>query len=161
MTTTSFLWAAQSSVVLANGNLASTSNGSSVATTAALDVRSGGNAILLVHVDFLLAVKWTTVTNIAAGTIVADLYLVPSLDGTNANDVDQAAAASFIPLNFRVGSFRAAKVPTSNTLTYFAITGVVVKPNTYTVYLINRSGQTFSNSSDGSVTAYATNLKAA
>jgi hypothetical protein len=152
--TTNFLWASQSSINLANGNLGSASNGSAVAaTTADLDVRTAGNAALMTDFDFLLISQFATVTGIAANTVIADLFLLPKLDGTNLPQIDTTGGSSYIPPEFRVGSFRAAKVPVANTDTYYSITGVVLKPNLYTAYILNRAGQT--QSANATLRAYA------
>ncbi|WP_273704152.1 hypothetical protein, partial [Candidatus Accumulibacter vicinus] len=78
---------------------ASLSNNSAGAAnaTADLDARAGGNLARDLAVLFELTMRWATVTGIVAGTVVADLYLVPLLDGTNLPDLDLTAGASRLP----------------------------------------------------------------
>ena len=109
-----------------------------------VDARSGGNVADLFSALFSLTVQWATVTGIAAGTTIADLYLLPAIDGTNYPDIDTTAGASYIPYTSRVGSFVAAKAPTANTNAMFSSTPVDLFPTLYTAYIINRSGQTMS-----------------
>lgn len=111
-----------------------------------VDFRSGGTANLIEQMLAFAELKaqWSTVSGIAAGSLIADLYLVPKLDGTNAVDIDTTGGASFIPSTFRVGSFMAAKQPTSSTDARFATAVFELFPALYTAYIINRSGQTIS-----------------
>jgi hypothetical protein len=155
MATTNFYWASQTAITLTSTG-GSTTNGSYTAAGTDLDVRSGGNASLLTDFDFLLICQVATATGIALGTIMADLYALPKLDGTNLPQIDTASAAAYAPNNFRVGSFIAAKILTTSTDTYFAITGVLLKPNLYTLAIINRCGQTIS--ANWTLKAYCTNM---
>jgi hypothetical protein len=127
-----------------------TSTGASLTTGSAglagtqLDCRAAGNAADLFAALFSLTAQWATVTGIAAGTTIADLYLVPAIDGTNFPDIDTTAGASYIAYPHRVGSFVAAKAPTANTNALFQSQPVDLMPVLYNVYIINRSGQTMS-----------------
>lgn len=124
----------------------SITNLSAVSAGADIDFRAaGGNADDDAGV-FELTCQWATVTAIAAGTIVGDLYLVPKMDGTNASQqLDTTGGSSYIPYTCKVGSFIAAKVPTANTDAKF-VSGVLdviqFLPLLYTPYILNRSGQT-------------------
>ncbi|WP_371767495.1 hypothetical protein [Massilia sp.] len=109
-----------------------------------LDARAGGALADLFIALFSLTAQWTTITGIAAGTTVADLYLVPIIDGTSSPDVDLTVGASYIPYTMRAGSFAAAKTPTANTNALFASLPVDLFPTLYNVYILNRSGQTIS-----------------
>src|SRR4051812_31484609 len=65
--------------------------------TANLDARTGGNLPEDFQGWFELICQWGTVTSIAARTIVAELYLVPLLDGTNVSQqLDTTAGSSYI-----------------------------------------------------------------
>jgi hypothetical protein len=77
--------------------------------------------------------------------VVADLYLVPALDGTNFADVDIAnASTDYISPAHYVGSFvNDLHNPVINTSYRFGVTNVDLQPLLYKPYLINRSGQTF------------------
>src|SRR5580765_3699126 len=101
--------------------LPTAANGSAV-SAGDLDFTSGGGVANLVEKLFgriRATLKWATVTNIGAGTVIADVYFVPKLDGTNLPQIDTTASASFIPATYRVGELIAAKIPTANTATIF------------------------------------------
>lgn len=126
---------------------ASLTNGSGAAAGTDLDVRAAGNAADDGAAILQLTCQWGTVTGIAAGTLLADLYLVPKMDGTNLPQVDLTSGSSYIPFVHRVGGFIAAKVPTASTDTIFAtgsLDQIPLMPLLYTAHLINRSGQTIS-----------------
>lgn len=118
----------------------------SAALAGTLDVRSGGGAATadMFTVLFSLTAQFATVTGIAAGTTIADIYLVPAIDGTNFPDIDTTPGAAYIPYTMRVGSFVAAKAPTAATNMMFQSASVDLMPVLYNVYLIDRSGQTVS-----------------
>ena len=122
----------------------STSNGNATSAGAgSLDLRSGGttNAVEALCGYFELTAQWATVTSIAQGTIVADLFLVPSIDGTNYATVD----TTYISPNLRFGQFVNALASPSTSTNYRFATGVGdLFPTLYTPYIINRSGQTIS-----------------
>jgi hypothetical protein len=129
--------------------VALTTTGASMTTGSAtlagtLDARAGGNAPDMLAALFSLLVQWATVTGIAAGTVVADLYLVPAIDSATFPDIDTTAGASYIPYTMRVGSFVAPKAPSANTNMLFQSAVVDLMPALYNVYVINRSGQTMS-----------------
>jgi hypothetical protein len=127
-----------------------TSTGASIATatagiangTANFDARSTGNAPDDLQAQFELTVQWATITSIVAGMVVAELYLLPVLDGTNAPDVDTTSGSSNIPAGAYVGAFVCAKAPTANTNMRFITGNVSVNPLLYQPYILNRSGQT-------------------
>ncbi|WP_198116924.1 hypothetical protein [Massilia rhizosphaerae] len=93
---------------------------------------------------FTLTAQWATVTGIAAGTTVADLYLVPAIDGSTFPDIDTTSGSSYVPFTMRVGSFVAPKAPSAGTNMTFQSNSVDLFPVLYNVYIINRSGQTMS-----------------
>lgn len=129
-----------------------TSTGASIAqntaavanATADLDCRSAGNAAEDLEAIFSLQCQWATVTNIVGNTPIADLHLIPALDGTNFPDVDTTASASNLGITTRVGSFICAKAPTANTNMLFVTAQVILLPILYRPYIINVSGQTIS-----------------
>lgn len=129
-----------------------TSSGASLSTgsagiangTANFDARSGGNFEDDFAAQFELICQWATITGITAGTIVADLYLLPRLDGTNAPDIDTTSGTSRLPFNAYVGSFEATKAPTANTDARFITAPIAFNPLLFLPYIINRSGQTIS-----------------
>ena len=140
------LWKEQGIVTLTTALGALIQNGGGIANaTANLDCRTAGNAADMFTAGFELSVlQWSTITGIVAGTIVGDLYLVPSLDGTNVATVNIAnAATDYISSNFRVGSFICPLTAVASTSYRFAILNVDLQPFLYTPYIINRSGQTF------------------
>lgn len=94
---------------------------------------------------FALSAAWSSVPT-GAGTTVADLYLVPSIDGgTTFPDVDMTAGSSYVAWTHRWAStFVASKVPTSGVAMNFATLPGDLGPYVYNVYLINRSLQTIS-----------------
>jgi hypothetical protein len=119
----------------------SLTNGSAGGTSVDFDARFGGNAPDDMAAQFELTCQWATVTGIAAGTNVADLYLVPVLDGTNAPDVDLTAGTSKLPFAAYAGSFEAQKTPGANTNARFVSPLIQFNPLLYKAYIINRSGQ--------------------
>lgn len=148
-------WSERAALTLTSSG-ASLTNGSCGAAGTDLDARASGNAAQDFVADFELVCQWSTVTGIAAGTIVADLYLVPKLDGTNLPQIDTTAGASYIPFAHKCGSFVAAKAPSASTDTRFHVPNVDLHPLLYTAHIINRSGQTVSaNWSLKAVTAQA------
>jgi len=93
-----------------------------------------------------LLAQWSTITGITVRVVVADLYFVPAVDGTNYADVDTTSGSSFISSNYRVGSFVAHKQLVTATNYRFATAPFDLFPLKYNVYLLNVSGQTMSAS---------------
>lgn len=125
-----------------------TSTGASLTTGSAgdaattLDARSGGNAAQDLQARLELVCQWATITGIVKGTVAAELYLLPALDGTNYPDVDVTSGASAIPYESFVGQFTCIKAPTANTNMRF-VSGVIdLHPVLYKAYILNKSGQT-------------------
>lgn len=110
--------------------------------TANLDARAGGNFGDDLAAIFELIAQWSSTSGISAGTIVADLYLVPAIDGTNWPDLDTTAGASRLPASCLAGSFEAVKQPTAATDTRFVSSAVALQPLLYRPYIVNRSGLT-------------------
>jgi len=127
-----------------------TSSGASLTTGSAgsagtdLDCRASGNSAEDLQGQFELTCQWTTITSIAVNTVIAELYLVPKLDGTNLPDVDTTAGSSALPSPTYAGVFVATKAPTASTNARFVTGNVQFNPLLYTVYILNRSGQTIS-----------------
>lgn len=135
---------------------ASTTN-LSAASAGTVDLRSGGTTNLIEQLQAFaeLTCQWSTITGIADGTIVADCYFVPALDGSNYASVDLTSGAAFIASNYRVGSFVAAPAPTASTNYLYATAPFDLFPALYTIYIINRSGQTISANWTLKLLAYA------
>ena len=123
----------------ATGASLTTGSAGSAATT--LDARTAGNAADFFAALFSLNLQFAA-TGPVAGTNVADLYLVPSLDGTTYPDVDTTAGTSYIPFTMRVGSFVCHKTIAATTSYTFQSNAVDLLPVLYTAYIINRSGVT-------------------
>lgn len=122
----------------------SLTNGSAGSAGTDLDVRAAGNSEGDLLCRFELIAQWATVTGIIAGTTVAELYLVPKLDGSNLPDVDLTAGTSRLPSTTFASTFEATKLPTASTDARF-ISGLVdLFPGLYTAHIRNASGQTIS-----------------
>lgn len=134
----------EQSIITLTSTGASLTTGSSGLAGTQLDCRAAGNAADLFTASLSLTAQWATVTGIAAGTTIADIYLVPAIDGTNFPDIDTSTGASYIPFTMRVGSFVASKAPTATTNALFQSAPIDLMPVLYNVYIINRSGQTIS-----------------
>jgi len=120
---------------------ASLTNGSG-GSAGDIDLRTSGGYEGDFEVQFELICQWATITSITNNTIVAELYLVPKMDGTNAPDVDTTSGASNFPQSAFGEWLVACKAPTANTDMRFTTKKFPVAPRLYTVYLKNRSGQT-------------------
>ncbi len=125
---------------------ASLTNGSAAVAnaTADFDARSSGNFPDDLQAQFEFVGQWATVGAIAGGTTVAELYLVPILDGTNLPDVDLTSGSSYLPPVAFVAAFTATKAPTSATNMRFVSNIVSFNPLLHRPYILNRSGQTIS-----------------
>lgn len=141
--TGNIVWKEQAIVTLTSSG-ASLTNLSAGSAGTALDCRAGGNAADLIAAIFSLQCQCGTVTGITAGTVIADLYLVPAIDGTNYPDVDTTAGASYIAHPMRVGQFVAPKAMTASTNMLFQSAPVDILPLLYTAYIKNFCGQTIS-----------------
>lgn len=126
---------------------AMTTGSAAAAATADLDVRASGNAAQDMLASFELFCRWTTITGILNGVAVAELYLVPLLDGTNLPDVDLTAGTSALPASSLVGMFIANKQAVTVTDMRFPLGPVPLFPALYRAYLLNRSGQTMTTTS--------------
>jgi hypothetical protein len=123
----------------------SLTSGTAVAAATNFDARSSGNAPDDFVAQFELVCQWATITGIVAGTIAAELYLLPILDGTNAPTVDTTGGSSRLPVASYAGAFECTKAPTANTNMRFVSPIVQFNPLLYTPYVLNRSGQTISS----------------
>lgn len=133
----------QSIVTLTSTGASLTNLSAGVANgTADLDCRSAGNAAEVASAMFWLQMQWVTITGILNGVDVADLYLVPLVDGTNLPDLDLTAGASHISPNFYAGSFICDKQAVTNTNMLFTLGPVELFPVLYRPYILNQSGQT-------------------
>lgn len=132
------------SIVTLTSSGSSLTNGSAgvANATADFDARSSGNFPDDRAAQFELICQWATVTGIVAGTIVAELYLLPALDGTNYPDIDTTSGSSKLPFTALVGLFEVQKAPTANTDARFNSSIVQFNPLKFKPYLLNKSGQT-------------------
>jgi len=112
--------------------------------TADLDARSSGNAPDDMQCRLELVCQWATITSIVAGTIAAELYLVPVLDGTNVPDIDTTGGSSRLQYSTYVAPFECPKAPTANTNMRLITGPIYIDPLLYKPYILNRSGQTIS-----------------
>ena len=138
--------AKESAIVTLTSAGASLTTGSAGAAngTADFDARSAGNAADDLRAQFELTCQWGTVTGITANTVVAELYLVPALDGTNFPDIDTTSGSSVLPMATYVGPFVATKAPTASANARFVSPAVDLLPVLYRPYIKNTSGQTIS-----------------
>ena len=136
--------AKERAVIVLTSTGASMSSGSAIAVGTDLDARTGGNAPDDLLCKFQLTCQFATVTGIAVDTIIADIYLLPKLDGTNLPTIDATSGASALPYSCFVGSFVAVKVPTAAVDMLIVSPRVDLDPLLHTVHLIGRSGQTIS-----------------
>jgi hypothetical protein len=121
--------------------------GTAVAGTTNFDARNAGSAGVIQNIEatFELVCQWSTVTGIVAGTVAAELYAVPAIDGTNFSDVDTTGSTSFISYPAYLGNFVCSKVPTGSTNMRFHSTPIRIRPFLYKPYILNRSGQTIAS----------------
>jgi hypothetical protein len=135
----------RSIVTLTTAGAALSNNSAAVANaTADLDARNTGNAGEDFQCVFELTCQWATVAGILKDIVVAELYLVPLLDGTNLPDIDLTAGASVLPQATYVGPFVATKAPTVNVDARFPSPVVSLMPLLYRPYIQDRSGQAIS-----------------
>lgn len=127
---------------------ASTTNGSITSAGAgSLDMRSGGTTGAVEPISGFFELTWqvASVSGILSGTTIADLYLVPSADGTNYATIDSTSGAGVAQPSTRFGSFVNPLASPSTSTNYRAVTSVGdVFPVLYTPYIVNRVGQTIS-----------------
>jgi hypothetical protein len=124
-----------------------TNNSGAAAATADLDARAAGNVAEDFLALFELFCRWGTISGILAGVAVAELYLVPLLDGTNLPDVDLTAGSSACPMSTLAGVFPCARQAVAATDMRFVSGPVLLFPALYRAYIINRSGQTITTTS--------------
>ena len=134
--------AKERAVVTLTSTGSSLTNGSAGSAATAMDARAAGNFADDLQAQFELICQWVTITGIVAGVVVAELYLVPKVDGTNLPDVDTTSGSSNLPGPTYVGAFVATKAPTSNVDMRFVSGNVSFNPMLFTAYILNRSGQT-------------------
>lgn len=134
------------SIVTLTSSGASLTNGSAgIANgTANFDARAGGNFANDLSARFELICQWGTVTGIVAGTVVAELYLLPRADGTNSPDIDTTSGTSRLPVSCLAGPFEATKTPTASTDVRFISPVCFFDPLLHIPYILNKSGQTIS-----------------
>lgn len=123
-------------VTLTSTGAALTQNSAAIANaTANLDARAGGNFERDLQVQFELTMQWVAPAPIAAGTVIAELYLVPVLDGTNDPEVNTTAGASTLPYGTFAAQFVSTKLPASNVNMRFVTGNVPINPLLYRPYV--------------------------
>ncbi len=125
----------------------SLTNGTAVAATTNFDARNAGSAGVVQNIEalFELVCQWSTVTGIVAGTVAAELYAIPAIDGSNFADVDLTGGSSFISYPAYLGNFICSKAPTGSTNMRFHSSPIRIRPLLYKPYILNRSGQTIAS----------------
>lgn len=121
---------------------ASLTNLSAGAAGTALDCTATGNAPDDLQARFELTCQVSGA--VAAGLSVAELYLVPKLDGTNLPDLNTTAGASRLPATTLVGVFDTPTALSTSTTYRFVSAIVDLFPTAYTAYILNRSGVSIS-----------------
>lgn len=139
-------WAAPTAVqTLMQTVLDSLANGTLVVSTETAGNMTSGvydnSAALDLYADFELAVCYGVAP--AAGTKVAELYLLPSADGTNFATVD---ASNQPQMALLVGTFESRK-PSTSVLERLVIPGVSLPPGKFKLVLKNTSGQAYKDNS--------------
>lgn len=133
-------------VTLTAAGASLTTGSAGVANNSAdFDARSGGNFADDFQAQFELICQWGTITGIAKDIVVAELYLLPALDGTNFPDIDLTAGTSYLPPSAFAAVFMATKAPTASTDARFVASNVTFNPLLLRPYILNRSGQTISS----------------
>ena len=122
----------------------SLTTGSAGVAATDFDARTAGNFPDDLQAQFELLCQWATITSIVAGTIAAELYLVPILDGTNLPDVDLTGGTSRLPFASFAGVFECVKAPTAATNMRFITPNISFNPMLMRPYILNRSGQAIS-----------------
>lgn len=114
-----------------------TANNVQQAASTVLNCTAGGNAAEMFFADFELNTGFGSAPAVGA---VINLYLIPSIDGTNYADYD-ATNHNMPPACF-VGAFIVNKAATASQR--MPITNVPLRPLKYTVVVDNQSAQTMS-----------------
>ena len=107
--------------------------------------RAAGNGADDFFFNFELTCQFATITNIIAGTRIADLFLVPAMDATNYASTDEGTASVLnIPAENYVGGFTSHKQLVATTDYRFYSGPILIQPLLYKAFIGNRSGQTIS-----------------
>lgn len=93
------------------------------------------------YMDLQLEIKYTSSAP-SAGVIVAEVYLVPTVDGTNYSE----GSASITPQASRmVATFESRNGSTSN-FEYLDTLGIPIPVGSFKLLLVNKSGKTLASS---------------
>ena len=136
--------AKERAIVTLTSTGASMTTGSYAAVGTDLDARAAGNAADDLQIQFELTCQWAVVTGMVNGTIAAELYLLPKMDGTNLPTFDGTSGAAVLPASCFVASLVLTKTPTANTNVILVTPTLDISPRLYTPHLRNRSGNTIS-----------------
>lgn len=134
------IFAKERTAVVLTSTGASLTSGSAAAAGTNFSALAAGNAADDLQAQFELLAQWASPTGIVGGTVVAELYLVPAVDGTNFAAVDTTAGASRLPMATYVGAFEAALTPTAATNMRFVTPAFPIAPRLYKAYVKNTSG---------------------
>lgn len=132
------------SIITLTSSGASLTNLSGGAAGTDLDARTSGNAAGYMRGRFELICQWGTVTGITLNKVVAEIYAIPKLDGTNLPQIDTTAGSSAFPAATYFGQMVATKAPTASTDTRFVTREWVLPQELLTIHVRNVSGQTIS-----------------
>jgi hypothetical protein len=129
----------------------STSNAASLAAGAAttvigttLDCRSSGaNSPEAAVAMFQLTASWNVTTGITVGTDIADLYLLPALDGTNYPAIGTSQVS---PAQYVASFINPTTTVAVSTNILFTTPIVELFPTLYTAAIVNQSGQALNSS---------------
>lgn len=93
------------------------------------------------YCDLELAVAYTSSAP-SAGVKVAEVYLVPSVDGTNYAE----ASSSLTPQKSLLAATFESRNGSTSTLEYLVATGIPLPPRDFKLLLVNTSGKTLKSS---------------
>lgn len=107
-----------------------------------LDVRNL-NATTAIGAMFSLTCQWNATSGISTGTDVADLYLLPALNGTTFSAVGTSTAS---PNQYVASFINSASTIAASTNVQFDTSIIELFPALYQAAIINQSGQTMTSS---------------
>lgn len=123
--------------VFDDADLKNLANGAEL-TSAEID-NDGATALGDVFADLVAALQYEAAP--AAGTLVASVYLVPAVDGTNYPTV---TAGGLPPAVCQIGVL-VSQAPATDALEYLVIPGISLPPGKFKIVISNTSGQSYKN----------------
>lgn len=128
-------------------SMAIVSTGSAVSTTLNADFSSSGALNGNTRAFFELTGSFNVTTGLAKGVRVCEIYMVPSVDGTNFPDVDLTSGASVLPYESMTATMTFTKAPTVSTNVRFTSSKWEnIVPLVYKPYILNKSGVSINSS---------------